>query len=245
MARVLIVEDDGLVAREMAGVIQRAGHSAVLAADARSAVREASLRPELIVLDLGLPDVPGEALLEHLQRMPETANAPVVVVTGKTDCAVRLQARKPPGLADILLKPVNSARLSQAVRAALAKSAGAAVQDAPTGREVRRRDAIFRLIAQGPDRLASHVYRRLCADRIRTTRLDNPKPLEWRAIAKWALLEGLVNEEEAGLIGDTPAGSSPLEDRADPGPPGSAGERATGRVDPQPEASPSGTPIKL
>ncbi len=200
MATILIVEDDGLVARQMAHLLRSAGHAPVFARDARSALRETWQRPQLILLDLGLPDVPGEDLLEDLRRMPETANVPIVVVTGKSDCAARLRERHPPDLAAILLKPVDGPELARAVRQALENRGGATMRPGQVMSEITRRDVVFRLIVQGPDRLAAHVYRRLCADRIQNPVLDQPTPLEWPEIARWALLEGLVSEEEARLV---------------------------------------------
>jgi DNA-binding response OmpR family regulator len=119
MATILIVEDDGLVARQMAQALRGAGHSPVLASDAGAAILEATTEPALILLDLGLPDLPGEDLLRRLRRIPETATTPVVIVTGKTDNAESLRGERPAGVADILLKPVTNARLCQAVRTAL------------------------------------------------------------------------------------------------------------------------------
>lgn len=204
MATVLIVEDDGLVARQMAQAVRLAGHFPVRAMDARSAIREATARPDVILLDLGLPDASGETLLDHLHRMPETAQVPVVVVTGKTDRAVYLRNRQPAGLVDVLLKPVNNAKLAETVRSVLEATRSSAAQPPRTADEILRHDTITRLIAHGPDRLASQVYRRLCLDRAPAARGNDPEPLDWPEIARWSLLEGLVSEEEAGLIRGTP-----------------------------------------
>jgi DNA-binding response OmpR family regulator len=56
MAAILIVEDDELVAGQMARTLRKAGHVPILAPDARSALDEAVDRPDVILLDLGLPD---------------------------------------------------------------------------------------------------------------------------------------------------------------------------------------------
>jgi DNA-binding response OmpR family regulator len=120
MARILIIEDDGLVARQMAQALRGAGHFPVLASNARDGMRASVLSPELILLDLGLPDLPGEDLLRQLRQLWETAAAPVLIVTGKTENAECLRRERPAGVRDILLKPVTNARLCQAVRTALA-----------------------------------------------------------------------------------------------------------------------------
>jgi DNA-binding response OmpR family regulator len=201
MARILIVEDDGLVARQMAQALLGVGHVPVLAPDARAALREAGTRPELILLDLGLPDLPGEALLGELRQVPETALAPVVVVTGKTENAESLRRASPPGLAEILLKPVANARLCQAVQTALrSPQSNSSPQPALAPAEFRRHELIRRLIVEGPDRLAFHVYRRICADRTVPQGQEAAEVLGWPEIAHWAKLEGLVDEVGAQLL---------------------------------------------
>lgn len=199
MATVLIVEDDGLVARQMAQAVRSAGYRPLLASDGCSAVREATADPALVLLDLGLPDVHGEEVLDMLQQIPSTTHVPVLVVTGRTDDAVRLQERHPTALAGVMLKPVNPVKLTEAVRAILSaprRRSQAAVQEA---REAHRREVMRRLITDGPDRLAGHVYRRMCADRPHAA-TGTPGVLTWSEIAEWAKLEGLVTEDEAQLL---------------------------------------------
>jgi DNA-binding response OmpR family regulator len=175
MARILIVEDDGLLAGHMAQAPRGAGHAPVLALDVRAALREAISRADLILLDLALPDLPGEALLGQLRQIPETAAAPVVVVTGKRENAERLRRERPVGLADILLKPVSNGRLCRAVRTALpARPSARPPRPAPALDEWRRRELIRRLLGGGPRppgllRLSPHVRgpEPLCATRHR------------------------------------------------------------------------------
>lgn len=230
MGTVLIVEDDWLVARRIASLLRNAGHTPVLAPDTRAALRAAEFRPDVIVLDLGLPDVQGQDLLEHFVRAPETADASVVVVTGNSESAVRLLEQKPAWLADVVTKPIDSRKVVQAVRTALAINGNAKEEAATTPQDARRRDVIFRLIAHGPDRLASHAYRRLCIERSRPTRVNHPRPLEWPSIAQWALLEGLVNEAEAALIAAAPRAPSFADAKGSPESPVSAGNRVRERA---------------
>jgi DNA-binding response OmpR family regulator len=120
MASVLIVEDDGLVARHMAHVLRQVGHTPIVAYDARSALRKAADRPDIVLLDLGLPDLTGKEVLQHLKSRSETADIPVLVVTGRREAAARLRAsEKTSSVSDILLKPFSAAQLCLAVNAAL------------------------------------------------------------------------------------------------------------------------------
>lgn len=86
----------------------------------------------------------------------------------------------------------------------------------PAAADLLRREVIRRLIVQGPDRLAGHIYRRLCADRVRVTPIAGPRPLAWAELAQWARLEGLVTEAEARLLGASPVAPAPLDDGGEP-----------------------------
>jgi CheY-like chemotaxis protein len=120
MAAILIVEDDGLVARSMARTLRQAGHNPALASDARSGLREALGHPRVILLDLGLPDLSGEEVLRELRSRPETAGIPVLVITGKEEAAAPGWRAGQSNVAEVLLKPVSDAQLRRAVDSALA-----------------------------------------------------------------------------------------------------------------------------
>ncbi|MFB3818095.1 MAG: PleD family two-component system response regulator [Candidatus Methylomirabilales bacterium] len=198
MATVLVVEDDQLVAGRMVQMLRKADHTPVRAPDARTALREALERPDVILLDLRLPDLPGQEILKQLKSQPETADIPVVVITGCSESAKALRGRSQ--VAQILLKPVSEPQLCQAVDGILA-----ARRSEPIGAcrltQHRRRELVRRLIVEGPDRLAFHVYRRLCADRSRTVGAPSGTDvLSWVQIAEWARLEGVLNAEQAALL---------------------------------------------
>jgi DNA-binding response OmpR family regulator len=199
MAEILIVEDDGLAAGLMARTLRQAGHTPILARDGRSALEEAEYNPDVVLLDLGLPDLPGEEVLRRLKSRPRTADIPVVVVTGRSEAARQLEAAGTNGVADILLKPVSGAQLRQAVDGALA---GQDEPDADTLRQTqeRQRKLIQRLIVEGSDALVFHTSRRLSLDRTRGRGARGREAMTWGQIAEWASCEGLVDAEQAGLL---------------------------------------------
>jgi CheY-like chemotaxis protein len=199
MATILIVEDDGLVARHMARILRGAGHTPILASDGRSALLEASDRPDLVLLDLGLPDVPGEELLRHLKKRPETAGIPVIVVTGKTEAAAQLKTTSKEIVSDILLKPVSGSQLCQAVDTALAGQLDLDPDALQPTWELQR-DLIHRLIVEGPDSLVFHICRRLSLDRMGGRGSMAGDALTWAEIAQWARREGLLDVEQALLL---------------------------------------------
>lgn len=200
MAAILIVEDDGLVAGHFARTLRQAGHTPILAHDARSALQEALSRPDAILLDLGLPDLPGEELLRRLKSQPETAQIPVLVITGKKEAASHLRGSAKGSVADILLKPVSSAQLREVVDATLAGRREKSDEDSLRLARERQRDLILHLIIEGPDSLAFHVSRRLCADRTRTRSSWSADAMTWEEIAEWGMREGLLDAEQAGLL---------------------------------------------
>jgi CheY-like chemotaxis protein len=80
-SRILVVDDDRDVLNLMKSILETAGFSIEMAEGGRAAIQsiEAS-RPQLMTLDLNMPDVDGWGVLAHLRRIP--APPPVVVVTG-------------------------------------------------------------------------------------------------------------------------------------------------------------------
>ncbi len=203
MASVLIVEDDWLVARHLARTVRDVGHTPTIAPDARSALLEVADRPDLVLLDLGLPDLPGEELLPRLRGRPGTAQTPVLVITGKKEAGARLKASRNQGVTGVLLKPVSAAQLRQAVDAALSDQPES---DPRTLRRNQERQAqlIKHLIVEGSDALVFHTCRRMSLDRTQGRGSLADQALTWTEIANWATREGLVNAEQASLLRQVP-----------------------------------------
>lgn len=83
---VLIVEDDEIFSTVVAERSRREGLEPILATTGEDALRLAAYhRPVGIVLDIGLPDMDGWAVLGRLKQNPVTANIPVHVITGRDD----------------------------------------------------------------------------------------------------------------------------------------------------------------
>lgn len=83
---VLAVDDDKDVARLVAAFLESEGHSVSIAFDAAAALsRIRAHRPDLLVLDIEMPDMDGLELLRHLRADPTTATLPVVLLTGRDE----------------------------------------------------------------------------------------------------------------------------------------------------------------
>jgi PAS domain S-box-containing protein len=108
--RILIAEDHRDTALMSAATLEIEGHSADIAYDGTSAVRMAlELRPDVILLDIGLPGLNGFEVAEQLRRNGLT-NTIIIAVTGYGQERDREQARRS-GIDQHLLKPVDYDRL--------------------------------------------------------------------------------------------------------------------------------------
>lgn len=119
MSRILLVEDDAEIRRLVADAMARHGHDIETAGTAMEGLQAAVSRaPDLVVLDLGLPDVDGAELLRMLRAV---SAVPVIVATARGDdeSIVRLLDA---GADDYLVKPYSTAQLAARVRAVLRRA---------------------------------------------------------------------------------------------------------------------------
>jgi DNA-binding NtrC family response regulator len=108
MGHALIVEDDLDSARMMAALVTNEGYSAATAQSLRDARRQLALQPpDLVLLDLRLPDGSGMALLDDQALI---GNSEVVLMTGHASLETSIQALRY-GAADYLIKPVSVRQL--------------------------------------------------------------------------------------------------------------------------------------
>ena len=108
MGHALIVEDDADAARMMATLVTNEGFSAATAQSLRDARRQMALQqPDVVLLDLRLPDGNGMALLDDAELI---GNSEVVLMTGHATLETSIQALRY-GAADYLIKPVSAKQL--------------------------------------------------------------------------------------------------------------------------------------
>jgi DNA-binding response OmpR family regulator len=117
--KILVIEDDPVARADLEARLEANGFVVARAADAASALTVVNReRPDLILLDLGLPAGDGYLVLERLRKIEALAAIPVLVLTGRTDAATR-QRVAALGVAPLLTKPVETEVLLAAVRAGL------------------------------------------------------------------------------------------------------------------------------
>lgn len=122
-AKILIVEDDADVSKGLAIRLLSKGFVILQAMTAVSAmVLTRAGEPEVIVLDLGLPDLDGYTFLKQLKELPETADIPVIVLTAR-DPQGNQERSYEIGAFDFFQKPVNEEWLFLSIERALAARA--------------------------------------------------------------------------------------------------------------------------
>jgi len=118
-SQVLLVEDDPRMPEVLAGLLQDDNITLSSAKDASTGLRLARKQHfDLILLDLGLPDVNGFELLRQLKESPETQTIPVIVLTAWNSTTDKLRGFEL-GAVDYLTKPFESAELRARLRAVL------------------------------------------------------------------------------------------------------------------------------
>ena len=116
---VLVVEDELKISRLIRDYLEGAGFGVIEAADGGTAISMARAhRPDMIVLDLGLPGMDG---LDVTRRLRETSSVPIIMVTARveeTDRIVGLEL----GADDYITKPFSPKELVARIRAVLRRA---------------------------------------------------------------------------------------------------------------------------
>jgi DNA-binding response OmpR family regulator len=120
--KILIVDDERAIAQLTALWIKQAGYAPITAFDGRGGLAAAAThRPDLILLDIRMPDLDGFEVHRQLKLMPDLAGIPVIFLSAHAQEAARQEAIAR-GASFFLPKPYDSGNLLAAVRAALQPS---------------------------------------------------------------------------------------------------------------------------
>ena len=120
MTRVLVIDDDPQLLRALRITLRAAGHDVDTAPDGRTALhRAAAAPPDVIVLDLGLPDLDGTEVLAGLRP---SYTGPVLVLSARADSQDKVRALDA-GADDYVTKPFDMSELLARLRAALRRGA--------------------------------------------------------------------------------------------------------------------------
>ncbi|MFE0100216.1 response regulator transcription factor [Streptomyces sp. NPDC059009] len=134
MASVLVVEDDQFVRSALIRHLTDASHTVRSVGTALEALREvAHFRFDVVILDLGLPDLDGAEALKMLRGITDV---PVIIATARDDEAEIVRLLND-GADDYLTKPFSVEHLSARMAAVLRRSRGGGGGEAPPSREIR------------------------------------------------------------------------------------------------------------
>lgn len=114
--RVLVIDDEPAIRKLLRMGLATQGHQVLEASNARSALQHLATDPDLVVLDLGLPDMEGLDLLREMRERNDTI--PIVVLTSRDDEAAKVQALDA-GADDYVTKPFGMNEFLARIRAAL------------------------------------------------------------------------------------------------------------------------------
>jgi len=117
--KILIVDDDSDLRRGLSIRLKANGYETLFAGDGLTATATAvKEKPDLILLDLGLPAGDGYVVMSRLRELPALTSIPIVVLTARTGRPHREKALAA-GARAFLEKPVDNETLIEAIRAAL------------------------------------------------------------------------------------------------------------------------------
>ena len=174
MSRILVVDDDPVLQRTLRINLRARGHEVLLAGSGRQAVSTfLADAPELVVLDLGLPDLDG---VEVLRRLRAVSSVPVIVLSARQQADDKVEALDE-GADDYVSKPFSMDELMARVRVALRR--GTPEVDAPETLDAGGLVLDFGAHIASRDAAAIHLT-----------------PTEWRLLSELARHAGKVVSHE-------------------------------------------------
>ncbi|HEU5326989.1 MAG TPA: response regulator transcription factor [Thermomicrobiales bacterium] len=169
MTKILVVDDEEHIRQLVTMYLTKEGFQVETAADGRAALQRIhAVKPDLVVLDLMLPETDGWSVCKELRRSPLTESLPIIMLTARDDLIDRVLGLEL-GADDYLTKPFNPRELVARVRAVLrrttrAATGGKALQAGDIQVDLERREAraggqLLQLRAKEFDLLAAFVER--------------------------------------------------------------------------------------
>lgn len=116
--KILVVDDSATDLKNMQQIVSAAGHMVISASGGTEALAKAkSEKPDLIFLDIVMPDLDGYATVRALQADEATKRIPVVFVSSKGQQADRVWAQMQGG-SDLVVKPFTTAQIIEQLKRA-------------------------------------------------------------------------------------------------------------------------------
>ena len=125
--KILIVDDEADILDMLKYNLEKESYSVLLAKDGTSALREARRNPDLVLLDVMMPEMDGWEVCRRLKRDPATSSIPVLFLTAKgseVDEVVGLEL----GADDYIIKPISVSKLLARIKAVLRRQEAATIE---------------------------------------------------------------------------------------------------------------------
>jgi CheY-like chemotaxis protein/signal transduction histidine kinase/CHASE3 domain sensor protein len=165
----LVVEDDAVFAGIVRDISREMGFQCLVTGTAEEALQLArTYKPHAVVLDVGLPDQSGLALLDRLKRDVETRHIPVHVVSGSDHTQTALAL----GAIGYLIKPVKREELAGVLDALASKLASSSRRVLIVEDDDVQRDAVGRLLASGDVETVGVANAAECLEALKTQTFD-------------------------------------------------------------------------
>lgn len=155
--RILVVEDDADLRRQLADVLSQAGYAVDLAADGEDGQFLGETEPyDAVILDLGLPKIDGVSVLKSWRK--EGKAFPVLILTARDQWSEKV-AGFDAGADDYLTKPFITEELLARLRALLRRAAGHSAATLEAGKLMVDTRAARATVNGEPIKLTAHEYR--------------------------------------------------------------------------------------
>jgi pilus assembly protein CpaE len=129
--KILIADDDPETLRLVSLMLQRQGYQVVTANNGVQAIGLARVeKPDLMIVDVMMPDLDGFEVVRQLRKNAETATTPILMFTAKSQVEDKVQGYEA-GADDYLTKPVHPAELQARLKSLLARAQSRSVAAAP------------------------------------------------------------------------------------------------------------------
>ena len=134
MKKILIIEDDATLREELRLLLENGGYAPCIATDFENAADEAArIRPDLVLLDILLPDANGQSILRDIRS---GSDVPVIMLTSRSTDADESISRSS-GADDYVTKPYNPALLLLRIETVLRRTGGRGSEEELTYRGMR------------------------------------------------------------------------------------------------------------
>jgi two-component system, cell cycle response regulator DivK len=119
MALIIVIEDNEQNARMAAKLLRRAEHKVIVAEDGEDGLTTVfEQHPDLVLIDLGLPDIDGQTVIALIRQQPDLNTVPIIAFTAWPEGAAHNMAQAY-GCDGVITKPINTRTFAEQVSAFL------------------------------------------------------------------------------------------------------------------------------